>query len=166
MFKRYILDGFNKYGDIAIAKAKEMDLDPALVCTIITIESSWEPYAETPWARGLMGVSEPAVKDVNRIFGTNYTYDDMYKPEDNIDAGTKYIRFLIDEFLEDVPVTVLFNLLGFAYNAGIGRMQQFYQEKSLAKALRKIPHQAMQYIWKITYLYPEWVKFLRERYQQ
>jgi soluble lytic murein transglycosylase-like protein len=72
------------------AAARE-GLDPALVHAVILVESRYDPVSRSPkGARGLMQLM-PATA---RRFGVR----DITDPAQNIDAGTRYLRLLLDRF--------------------------------------------------------------------
>lgn len=45
-----------------------------------------------------MQISESAVKTVNSIYGTSFTYDDMFDPARNVFVGIRYLRWLYRYF--------------------------------------------------------------------
>jgi membrane-bound lytic murein transglycosylase MltF len=62
--------------------------------------------------------------------GKELKVGDITKTEANIHAGVKYMRFMIDQYFKDEPMTRLNKgLFAFAaYNAGPGRVRQLRQE--------------------------------------
>lgn len=87
-------------------------LEPRLVKAVIQVESAFNPRARSH--KGAMGLMQlmPATAAV-------YSVSDPYDPEQNVDAGTKYLRRLIDSLggLE----------LGLAaYNAGPAAVRRFH----------------------------------------
>ena len=90
--------------------AKNLDVNPLLVDSVIQVESNYNPYAVSPkGAQGLMQLM-PATAE---RFGVTDTFD----PKQNIEAGVRYLKFLQDTFQDD-------RLAIAAYNAG---------EKAVAK---------------------------------
>lgn len=84
--------------------AKNHDVSPLLVDSVIQVESNYNPYAISPkGAQGLMQLM-PATA---RRFGVTNTFD----AEQNIEAGVKYLKLLQDTFKDD-------RLAIAAYNAG------------------------------------------------
>jgi hypothetical protein len=76
-----------------------------LILAIIKVESDFNPRAVSPrGARGLMQIM-PAT---GREFGTR----DLLDPRQNISAGARYLRELLDRFSGDLPLALA------AYNAG------------------------------------------------
>lgn len=100
------------YGELIHEKAKKYDVDPALVAAVIEQESRFKPRAISPvGARGLMQL----MPRTGRWMGAKNLYD----PEENIDAGVKYIKYLNKQFKGDLRQTVA------AYNAGEGNVRRY-----------------------------------------
>jgi soluble lytic murein transglycosylase-like protein len=84
--------------------AKNLDVSPLLVDSVIQVESNYNPYAISPkGAQGLMQLM-PATA---RRFGVKNSFD----PQQNIEGGVRYLKFLQDTFQDD-------RLAVAAYNAG------------------------------------------------
>lgn len=82
-------------------------LDPSLVKAVIHVESGFNPQAVSPkGARGLMQV----MPDTGRRFGRT----DLFDPEQNVEAGSEYLKYLLSLFDGDVRLALA------AYNAGEG----------------------------------------------
>ncbi len=95
------------YGELIYEKAKKYNVDPALVAAVIEQESRFKPGARSPvGARGLMQL----MPRTGRWMGAR----DLYNPEQNIDAGVRYIKYLDKRFDGDV------NKIIAAYNGGEG----------------------------------------------
>jgi soluble lytic murein transglycosylase-like protein len=97
--------------DALITKAAEKHaVDPNLVRAVIKVESAWKPKARSH--KGAMGLMQlmPATA---REYGVRNAYD----PAENINAGVKHLRSLLDRF--DVRLAVA------AYNAGAGAVQRY-----------------------------------------
>jgi soluble lytic murein transglycosylase-like protein len=90
---------------------------PELIHAVITVESNYNQLAQSPkGARGLMQIM-PATAT---RFGSNGNFD----PRQNILTGSRYLRWLLDYFNDDIELTIA------AYNAGEG---------AVMRAGRKIP---------------------------
>lgn len=100
------------YGDIIHEKAKKYDVDPALVAAVMEQESRFKPRAKSPvGARGLMQL----MPRTGKWMGASNLYD----PEQNIDAGVKYIKYLDKRFNGDLKKIIA------AYNAGEGNVKRY-----------------------------------------
>jgi soluble lytic murein transglycosylase-like protein len=87
------------------AAAKANRLDPALLHAVISAESGYNPFARShKGATGLMQL----MPDTARRYGAKNLLD----PAQNIHAGAKYLRDLMDLFNEDLQLVLA------AYNAG------------------------------------------------
>jgi len=71
--------------------ARRYSLDAELIKSIITVESGWNPYAVS--RRGAIGLMQ-LMPDTLRELGVLNPYD----PYENIDAGARYLRYLMDRF--------------------------------------------------------------------
>jgi hypothetical protein len=94
--------------------AERFGVNPALLVSIIAVESSFQPRAVSPkGARGLMQLM-PATA---ARFGVRL--DELFDPERNVEAGTRYVRFLLDRFGEDLEKVLA------SYNAGEGAVDRW-----------------------------------------
>ncbi|HYD31566.1 MAG TPA: transglycosylase SLT domain-containing protein [Azospirillaceae bacterium] len=92
--------------------APRYGLDPALVLSVMAVESSFRPHAVSPRkARGLMQLSP----DTARRFGVARPLD----PADNIRGGMRYLQYLLAYFEGNVTLVLA------AYNAGEGAVDRF-----------------------------------------
>jgi soluble lytic murein transglycosylase-like protein len=79
------------YGDVITAAASRHGLDPNLVHALIRAESNYEPRARSSrGARGLMQLMPVTLR--------TYQVRNAYDPAANVEAGTKYLRALLDRF--------------------------------------------------------------------
>jgi membrane-bound lytic murein transglycosylase MltF len=110
------VDLFRKYGD-------QYDLDYLLMMAQGFQESGLDQNAKS--AVGAIGVMQ-----IMPATGKDLGVGDITKLEPNINGGVKYIRFMIDQFYKDEPMTPLNKgLFAFAsYNAGPGRVAQLRRE--------------------------------------
>ena len=100
------------YGDLIHEKAQKYNVDPALVAAVIEQESKFHSTARSQvGARGLMQL----MPRTGRWMGAH----DLYDPEQNIDAGVKYIKYLQKRFNGNVKQTIA------AYNAGEGNVKRY-----------------------------------------
>lgn len=100
------------YGELIYEKARKYDVDPALVVAVIEQESRFHPRARsTVGARGLMQL----MPRTGRWMGAR----DLYNPEQNVDAGVRYIKYLDNRFHGDVHKIIA------AYNGGEGNVLRY-----------------------------------------
>jgi hypothetical protein len=100
------------YGELIYAKAKKYDVDPALVAAVIEQESRFKPRARSHvGAKGLMQL----MPRTGRWMGAR----DLYNPEQNVDAGVKYIKYLDKRFNGDLKKIIA------AYNGGEGNVLRY-----------------------------------------
>ena len=107
---------FKKYGD-------QYNLDWLLMAAQGYQESGLDQSVHSKvGAIGVMQVMPETGKDMN--------VGDISQMEPNIDAGVKYVRFVIDQYYKDEPMDPLNKtLFAFAsYNAGPGRIRQLRAE--------------------------------------
>ncbi len=85
--------------------AEKHDVDPALVSAVISTESNWNTSAlSRKGAQGLMQL----VPETAQKFGVFNAWD----PAQNVDAGVRYLRMLLERYNGDLPKALA------AYNAG------------------------------------------------
>ena len=97
---------------IIMAEAQKNNVDPLLIKTIIKYESGFCPFAVSAvGASGLMQL----MPDTARGLGIS----DVFSPEQNIAAGSLYIRRQLDAFNNNVAFALA------AYNAGPGAVQAY-----------------------------------------
>jgi membrane-bound lytic murein transglycosylase MltF len=111
-----LVDFFRKYGD-------RYDVDWLLMAAQGYQESQLNQNARSPvGAIGVMQVMPATGKDL--------AVGDITKAEPNIHAGIKYMRWMIENYYGDEPMTKLDKaLFAFAsYNAGAGRVSQLRRE--------------------------------------
>ena len=111
-----LVEFFRKYGD-------RYDIDWMLMAAQGYQESQLNQDARSPvGAIGVMQVMPATGKDLN--------VGDIAQTEANVNAGVKYMRWMIDQFFEREPMTKLDKVLfAFAaYNCGPGRVAQLRKE--------------------------------------
>ncbi len=100
------------FGGIIYREAKKNDLSPELVAAVVHTESKFVPTARS--SRGAVGLMQ-LVPKTGRWLGASNLSD----PTQNIQAGTKYLRYLTDRFGGDQQKAIA------AYNAGEGNVRRF-----------------------------------------
>ncbi len=96
---------YAKYDKVIEKTARKYDMDHALVKAVIKAESNFNSKAVSrKGAKGLMQLM-PKTASSLRV-------DDCFHPEDNIDGGVRYLRYLMNVYDGNLPLTLA------AYNAG------------------------------------------------
>lgn len=106
-------DGFRNtnFDSIIKEKAYKYQVDPKLVKAIIKVESNFNPKAISPkGAMGLMQLIHATAKEME--------VEDTFNPQENIEGGVKYFKYLLEEFDQNIPLALA------AYNAGPGRVKK------------------------------------------
>jgi soluble lytic murein transglycosylase-like protein len=108
--KRILLDkklgnNISNYDHLIIKASEKHNVEPALIKAIIKAESNFNHKAVSrKGARGLMQLM-PATASSLQV-------KDSFHPENNIDGGVKYLRYLLNYFNGNLPYALA------AYNAG------------------------------------------------
>jgi soluble lytic murein transglycosylase-like protein len=93
------------YDNLIVEHAQMNGLRPDLVRAVVQVESGFNPYARSPkGAKGLMQL----MPDTAREFGVT----NPYNPIENVRAGTRYLRQLLDRYDNNEELALA------AYNAG------------------------------------------------
>ena len=114
------------------AYAAEQGLDPALISAVIQVESNFNHRAIS--RKGAQGLMQLMPSTIGRL-----SVGDAYDPHDNIGAGARYLRELVDLFQGDLTLALA------AYNAG---------EKAVLRFRGVPPYQETRdYVMKVLSLY-------------
>jgi soluble lytic murein transglycosylase-like protein len=98
--------------EIVKAAAARYSMDADLILSVIAAESNFDPKAVSKKnARGLMQLLPETA--------TRFGVRDIFDPQENIDAGTHYLRDLLERYNNDLALALA------AYNAGPERVEQF-----------------------------------------
>lgn len=99
------------YGPIIYSEARRNDLSPELVAAVVEAESDFRPrLVSNKNAQGLMQI----VPETGQLLGC----ENPFNPAENIAAGAKYLRYLLDRFGDQRMALA-------AYNAGEGTIEKF-----------------------------------------
>jgi len=105
-------EGSSDYHSIVHEKAANYDMDPSLIKAVIKTESNWNNRAVSrAGAKGLMQLMPGTAMDMN--------VRNPFDPEENIEGGTKYLKFLLEKFNGDLTLALA------AYNAGPTTVEKF-----------------------------------------
>jgi soluble lytic murein transglycosylase-like protein len=92
--------------------AVKHNLPPALVHSVIRVESNYNPYAISPkGAQGLMQL----IPSTARRFGV----DNAFNPVQNLEGGVRYLKYLLELYHNDYRLALA------AYNAGEGAVARY-----------------------------------------
>ena len=117
------------YDEIIREAAAAYDLDPDLIRAVMRAESAFNPMVVSPaGAQGLMQLM-PALADEMGV-------TDPFDPRQNVMAGAKYLRWLLDRNRGNIPLTLA------GYNAG----------PTVVSKYRRVPpfKETQRYVKKIT----------------
>lgn len=114
-----------KHFDIVQREAKNNNIDPYLVLSIIKCESNFNKHATSAKnARGLMQIMDTTAQDVNNQ--TNLVEEinnsNIYDEEINIALGCKYFASLIKKYNGNYYLAIC------AYNAGMGNVDSWIED--------------------------------------
>lgn len=123
--------GHLRYRTVVMAAAEQNRIDPDLLLAIIHVESHFNPQAVNADAVGLM--------QLTRATGERFGATNRRDPKANIEAGARYVRYLLDRFDSDLPTVLA------AYNAGEGTILRG----------RRLPKITRQYVVKVMDKYQE-----------
>lgn len=100
------------FGELIHRNAEKYDVDPLLVAAIMEQESKFRPRALSPMgACGLMQLMPRT--------GYWMGAQNLYDPEENVEAGVKYLKYLNKRFNGDTKKVIA------AYNAGEGNVMRY-----------------------------------------
>lgn len=120
-----VVDGKNQYVKIARQKAKKYGVDERLVLAMINQESGFiNGRTSNKGAQGLMQLVPATAKDLG--------VTDINDPEQNIDAGVRYIKQLLNRYNGDVKKALA------AYNWGMGNLEK--------QGMQKAPKETKNYV--------------------
>lgn len=100
------------YQSIIKSVADKYSIDPSLIHAVITTESNYNQGAVS--RKGAMGLMQLMPSTASLMGVSN-----PFRPEENIEGGTKYLRYLLDRFGGDLRLALA------AYNAGPEYVQKY-----------------------------------------
>ena len=108
--------------------AKTHGVDEALVKSVIKVESNFNSNITSP--KGAMGLMQ-LMPETARELGVQ----NPFNPVENVEAGTRYLKMLLNRFNGNVPLSLS------AYNWGMGNMERRPEH---------MPSETKQYVDKVT----------------
>ncbi len=102
------------YGDAIRAAADRHGVDGLLIASVVEAESGFDPLAVS--RRGAIGLMQ--VMPATAALGETGT-ELLAEPELNLEAGTRYLRYLLERFGGDLELALA------AYNAGPGSVRRY-----------------------------------------
>lgn len=142
--------------------AKQNNVDPLLIYSIIKAESNFNPEVVSKSnAMGLMQLMEStAVEMANKLEDPIESKDELFLPEKNIMIGTKYFAELMKRYNGNMLLALT------AYNAGIGNVDEWIEDGIIRKDgsdIENIPYQETnRYVRKIVRDYKIYYRLYEE----
>jgi soluble lytic murein transglycosylase len=112
-----------RHDDIIRQQANDKNLDPALIASVIYVESRFRDQTSHAGAKGLMQIM-PSTADyiARKSGGTQFVQGDLATPQINIAYGSWYLRYLLDHYHGNTILALA------AYNAGEGKVDEWWRE--------------------------------------
>ena len=140
-----------KYRNLVERYAKENQMDPLILYSVIRTESGFDPQAvSNVEARGLMQITEETFDWIKSKIAPqeDLQFKDLYNPEVNIRFGAYYFAQCMERYQNDLPTAAA------AYHSGWGTVDELLAQteySSDGKVLHTFPYQQMKrYVYKIT----------------
>ncbi len=135
-----------------------------ILFSTISVESSWNPKADSGFARGLGQISDSMRQTINKIYGTNYSYDDLFDPAINLWFTVRALRYLDRQFM-DVPEQIRLIYILLAYNYGIENVRRWLinSPTNLPKISATIPQESKDYLIRFGWFYFNWHRLNTEK---
>jgi soluble lytic murein transglycosylase len=111
-----------RHDDIIRQQAADKSLDPALIASVIYVESRFRDQTSHAGAKGLMQIM-PGTADyiARKSGGTQFVQGDLADPQINIAYGSWYLRYLLDHYHGNTVLALA------AYNAGEGKVDEWWR---------------------------------------
>jgi soluble lytic murein transglycosylase-like protein len=110
------------FRELVEAAAARYNVDADLITNVIAVESNFDPKAAS--RRNARGLMQLLPQTAARLGVQN-----IYDPQENIDAGTRYLRELLQKYNNDLVLALA------AYNAGPERVQQYGRVPPFAETI-------------------------------
>ena len=111
------------YEEYVTEYSEQYDIDKNFIFAVIKTESNFNPDAESDvGARGLMQIMNDAFEwSFSKISDEDTTYDDMFKPEYNIEYGCFMLGYYYEKYNS-------YELSAAAYHSGMGQVDEWISE--------------------------------------
>ncbi|WP_456377446.1 transglycosylase SLT domain-containing protein [Thiolapillus sp.] len=109
---KVLKDRIRKYKPLILQAARDTGLDTDLIHAVILAESAYDSKAVSP--KGAMGLMQLMPATAKR-----FDVSDAFDPAQNIRGGTRYLKFLMARFGNDLELVTA------AYNAGEGAVEKY-----------------------------------------
>ncbi len=118
------------FGEEIFRAAQRHSINPELVAAIVRTESAFDPRAVSD--KGAVGLMQ-LMPSTARRFGLEMDW--VFDPQRNLDAGVRYLRWLVDRFEGDLSLALA------GYNAGESTVERY----------RGVPpyRETREYIWRV-----------------
>jgi hypothetical protein len=110
------------YHELVEAAAARYNVDADLIASVIAVESNFDPKAAS--RRNARGLMQLLPQTAARLGVQN-----IYDPQENIDAGTRYLRELLQKYSNNLALALA------AYNAGPERVLQYGRVPPFAETI-------------------------------
>jgi soluble lytic murein transglycosylase len=111
------------WNQIVRDKSIKYSIEPSIIKALITVESNWDPEAvSNKGAIGLMQLMPSTANDMN--------IKNSFDPGENIEGGTRYLRYLLDRFNGNLDLALA------AYNAGPETVQKHGGIPSITETIK------------------------------
>lgn len=162
--KQFLLEKIypRTYQEYVEKYAKEYDIDPLLIFSIIKAESNFNPNAEsTSGAKGLMQLMDDTAIELANNINDPIEAENLFEPEKNIMLGTKYYADLLKIYDNNMLLALT------AYNAGIGNVNTWIETGIIEKDgsdIENIPYkETNMYVRKILRNYRMYLKIYKTK---
>ncbi|MCC2685879.1 MAG: lytic transglycosylase [Paenibacillaceae bacterium] len=142
--------------------ANQFGVDPLLIASIIRVESNFKPdRVSNKGAVGLMQIMPDTAEWMfQRDPFRHMTQEHLVIPADNIQMGTWYVQWLLEQFKGNV------NAMLAAYNAGPGNAGKWLEngdwDGTLSDANRIPFGETRHFVTKVNYYYSKYAQFYKE----
>jgi soluble lytic murein transglycosylase-like protein len=110
------------YRELVEAAAARYKVDADLISSVIAVESNFDPKAVS--RKNASGLMQLLPETAARLGVKN-----IFDPQENIDAGTRYLRELLESYNNNIALALA------AYNAGPERVQQYGRVPPFAETI-------------------------------